>query len=52
MEELGLDWRIILEWMLGEQGKKCGMNASSSREGPLVSTCEHGNEPSGSIKCG
>jgi hypothetical protein len=28
-----------------------GLNTSGLREGPVVLSCEHGNEFSGSIKC-
>jgi hypothetical protein len=28
-----------------------GVDSSGSGEGPVVEICEHGNEPSGSIKC-
>jgi hypothetical protein len=27
-----------------------GVDSSGSGQGPVVSSCEHGNEPSGSIK--
>jgi hypothetical protein len=30
----------------------CGLEASSSRQGAVAGTCEHGNKPSGSIKGG
>jgi hypothetical protein len=29
----------------------CGLDWSGSGEGPVEGACEHGNEPSGSIKC-
>jgi hypothetical protein len=29
---------------------RCGLNSFGSGEGPVVGPCEHGNEPSGSIK--
>jgi hypothetical protein len=29
---------------------RCGLAASGSGQGPMASCCEHGNEPSGSIK--
>jgi hypothetical protein len=29
---------------------KCGLDTSGSGDGPVVSSCEHGNEPPGSIK--
>jgi hypothetical protein len=34
-----------------EVGWECGLNSSGSGQGPIVSSCKHGNEPSGSIKC-
>jgi hypothetical protein len=30
----------------------CGLNSSGSEQGPVASSCEHGNEPSASIKDG
>jgi hypothetical protein len=30
----------------------CELDSSGSRYGPLAGPCEHGNEPSGSIKEG
>jgi hypothetical protein len=30
--------------------ENCGLHSSGSGEGPVVDSCEHGNEPSGSIK--
>jgi len=31
---------------------RCGLDASSYGQGPVAGACEHGNEPSGSIKFG
>jgi hypothetical protein len=31
---------------------RCGLDSSGSRQGPVAGCCEHGNEPSGSIKGG
>jgi hypothetical protein len=28
-----------------------GLDLSGSGQGPVAGSCEHGNEPSGSIKC-
>jgi hypothetical protein len=28
-----------------------GLDSSDSGQGPVEGSCEHGNEPSGSIKC-
>jgi hypothetical protein len=41
---LGIDGRI---WV-----GMCGLDASDSGKGPVTGHCEHGNEPSGSIKVG
>jgi len=30
--------------------RRCGLDASSLGWGPLVGSCEHGNEPLGSMK--
>jgi hypothetical protein len=32
--------------------KRCELDASGSRWGPVAGPCEHGNEPLGSIKRG
>jgi hypothetical protein len=42
---LGVDGKI------GSLGR-CGLYLSSSGYGPMAGSCEHGNEPSGSIKGG
>jgi hypothetical protein len=31
---------------------RCGLDACGSGQGPMTRSCEHINEPSGSIKCG
>jgi len=31
---------------------ECGLDASGSGWGPVAGSCEHGNEPSGSIEGG
>jgi hypothetical protein len=31
---------------------RCGLDASSSGQGPVAGSCEHGNERSGSVKGG
>jgi hypothetical protein len=31
---------------------RCGLDASGSGPRPVAGSCEHGNEPSGSIKAG
>jgi hypothetical protein len=51
-EDLGIDGKIILEWILERRGKMCGLNASGSRWAPVGGSCEYSNEPLGSIKGG
>jgi hypothetical protein len=29
---------------------RCGLDASGSGQGPMAGICEHGNEPTGSMK--
>jgi hypothetical protein len=46
-------WEDIIKMDLKEVG--CGvygLDRAASEEGQVVGTCECGNEPSGSIKCG
>jgi len=50
LEDLDVDGKIN-----GSYGSKvggCGLDSSGSGEGPTVSSCERGNELSGSIKVG
>jgi hypothetical protein len=50
-EDLGVDGRIILEWILGKNRLgRCDLDASGSGYGPVAGSCEHGNEPSDSTK--
>jgi hypothetical protein len=51
LEDVGVDGRI-LEWILGKYGGMCVLDSSGSGYGPVVGCCEHGNEPSGSIRGG
>jgi hypothetical protein len=48
-EDIGIDGKIILEWILGKWG---GMLWDGSGQGPVAEFCEHGNEPSDFIKGG
>jgi hypothetical protein len=49
-------WRPRYRWVdnirmdLGETGW-CRLDGCGSRQGPVEDSCEHGIEPSGSIKC-
>jgi hypothetical protein len=45
-------WGIILKLILGiGWGMGYGQDSSGVGEGTMEGSCEHGNEPSGSIKC-
>jgi hypothetical protein len=35
-KDLGIDGRLILDWMLGKFGEKSGLEASGSGQGPVV----------------
>jgi hypothetical protein len=50
LEDMSVNSRIILKWTLNRMGGR-GLDSSGSGQGQLVGFCEHGNEPSGSIKC-
>jgi hypothetical protein len=52
LEDPGVDGRIILRWLLRKWGVMAWTESIWLRTGPGGSTCECGNEPSGTIKCG
>jgi hypothetical protein len=45
-------WKDQLKWLLGKCGLSVGLDASGLEQGPVAGCCEHGDEPSGSIKGG
>jgi hypothetical protein len=47
----GVDGRIIVKAILVKWDRRHGLNRSGSGEGQVVSSCESGNELSGSINC-
>jgi hypothetical protein len=49
-EDLGVDGRITLRWTLGSRDRLGELDSAGSGDGPVTGFCEHGNEPSGSIK--
>jgi hypothetical protein len=53
-EDLGVDGKKILEWKwdLRRYGGNLCFGFIWIRIGKVASSCEHGNEPSDSIKCG
>jgi hypothetical protein len=48
----GVDGRIILRWIFRKWVVGYRLNRAGLGLGQLAGTCECGNEPSGSIKCG
>jgi hypothetical protein len=51
-EDVGIDWRIILNGSSRNGLKRRGMGGSSSGLGQVAGSCERVEELSGSIKCG
>ena len=52
LEDPGIDERIILRWIYRNWVGRHGMDGSGSGYEQVADTCECGNEPSSSIKCG
>ena len=52
LEDPGVDGRIILKWICRKWEGVVGTGWSWLRIGAGGVTCEYGDEPSGSIKCG
>ena len=52
MEDLGVDWRIILKWIFRKRDVGIWTGSSWLRRGTGASPCEFDNELSCSIKCG
>jgi hypothetical protein len=49
LEDLGADGRIALKWILDKSGLRAWMDSTGQKQGPVVDSCEYGNEASGSI---
>jgi hypothetical protein len=52
LEDPGTDGRIILKWISEKWEGRHGLDQSGSGHGQVAGSCECGNKPSGSIKCG
>jgi hypothetical protein len=50
-EDVGIDWRIILNGPSRNRLRRHGMDGSSSGLGQVAGSCERVEELSGSIKC-
>jgi hypothetical protein len=50
LEDLDVDGKVILETVLGNRVRMCGLDSSDLEEGPVASFFEHVNETSNSIK--
>jgi hypothetical protein len=44
--------RVILKWIFRKWDRGHGLDRFGSEQGQVVGTCECGNEPLGSMKCG
>jgi hypothetical protein len=52
LEDTGVDGRIILKCIFKMRDVEAWTGSIWLRQGEMAGTCECGNEPSGSIKCG
>jgi hypothetical protein len=50
--DLNTDGRIILKWILKEYRLRAWIGFIRLRVGQVSGSCEHGNEPSGSVRIG
>jgi hypothetical protein len=49
LEDQGVGWKMGSEWILGRLSLGgCGLDSTSSVQGPVVGCCECGDEPSDS----
>jgi hypothetical protein len=48
--DLDVNGKIILDGSQRNRLGSCGLDLFGTRQGPVVSSCEHDNEPSGFIK--
>jgi len=51
-EDIDVDGKVILEFILGNTVGGCGLDASGSGLGPVAGSSEHSNELSGPVEGG
>jgi len=49
LEDLSVDGKLKIEWISGKYGEKMWFG-SEPGQGPVAGSCQHRNEPSGSIE--
>jgi len=52
LEDPSANWMTILSWIFRKWIWRHGLDRAGSGYGQVTGTCESGNDPSGSIKCG
>jgi hypothetical protein len=52
LEDLGVDWRVILKYISKKLMGRRGMDCSGSGQRQVADSCEYGDEPLGFIKRG
>ena len=50
VEDLGVEWKIILNWVLKEEAGRACIGSSGSGQGQVAVFCEYGDETPSSIK--
>jgi hypothetical protein len=50
LKDVGVDGKIMLEWILGKYVGECGQDSTGYGQGPVAGSCGLGNEPSCSIE--
>jgi hypothetical protein len=48
LEDQGVGGKMGSEWIFGRLAGGCGLDSTSSGQGPVAGCCECGDEPSGS----
>ena len=50
VEDLGIEWKIILNWVLKKEAGRACTDSAGSRQGQVAAFCEYGGEPLSSTK--